>query len=103
MNKIEKSIVLSTFLVSVIYIVLFNLNFPHYWNNSPIIFPDRVVDILWYVCFALSLITFAICIVDTGKRKLNSRASWVIYMVLIGVIAIPHYYIKYGGHPRVGT
>jgi hypothetical protein len=101
MSYAEKFVVLTTFALSMLYIVLFNLNMPHYWSNSARIVPENVIDALWVVSLLFSLITLILCIRDSGMRDLANRAGWIAYMLLLGVIGIPHYYLKYGRHPRV--
>jgi hypothetical protein len=100
MNKLEKTIVLSTFLVCGLYIILFNMNMPHYWSGDPLLVPELIIDWLWWLGLISCIVTIVICIRDTGKRKLENRDGWVAYMVLFGVVGIPHYYIKYGRHSR---
>jgi len=100
MNNTEKIIVLGTFSVIVLYIVFFNLNFAHYWNNSPRIIPEKILSIFWVASLLMSVITLIVCIRDSGKRNLESRSNWIIYMILFGSVGVPHYYFKYGRHPR---
>jgi hypothetical protein len=101
MNKAEKTIVIGTFGLTVLFIVLFNLNMPHYWGNSPLVVPESAIDTLWLICMLLSITTLFLCIRDSGKRDLTNRIGWVAYMLLIGAIGIPHYYIKHGRFPCV--
>lgn len=100
MNKTEKIFVLGAFVIFALYFVLFNMNLPHYWNNSPRAIPENIIDVLWVLSLTFAIITLILCIRDSGKRNLASRASWVVYMIVVGVIGIPHYYLKHGRHPR---
>ena len=101
MNKAEKIVVLSTFGLSVLFIILFNLNMPHYWNNnSPLIVPVMAIDTMWLICLFLSIATLLLCIKDSGNRNLPNRTAWTVYMLFIGAIGMPHYYDKNGMHPH---
>ena len=100
MSNTEKVIVTITMVTGIIYIVLFNLNIQHYWAGEPAVVSDRLIDSIWVAAFILGAVATVLCIVDTGKRPLNNRAAWVAYIVLFGVIGVPHYYFKYGRHSR---
>ena len=100
MNQIEKSILLITLIISVAYIIAFNLNVPYYWSNEPRVVPDGILRLMWLCTFILGITALVLCIRDSGKRNLEKRASWIAYMVLIGAFGIPHYYFKHGRHAR---
>jgi len=100
MNKIEKSLILIALIVSVVYIVAFNLNVPHYWSDEPRVISENTLKIIWYFALLFSIATIIVIIKDSGKRNIENRTSWLAYILLLSVIAIPHYYLKYGRNVR---
>lgn len=100
MNKLEEAIVVGTLLLSVVYVVAFNFNVPYYWGHGERIVPQLALDTLWKVVIVLSILTLVVCIRDSGRRGLENRAGWVTYMLFLGAIGVPHYYLKHGRRPR---
>lgn len=100
MSKLEKTILIVTLVLAVAYIVAFNMNVPYYWGSGERVVPKGIVDALWVLVLLMSVITLAVCIRDSGLRKLQNRGWWISYMVLLGAVAIPHYYIKHGRRSR---
>lgn len=100
MNRLEKTILMVTGALAVVYIVAFNLNVSYYWGSGQRVFAKGVVDALWGFLLLMSVATLAICIRDTGLRQLQNRGGWIFYILLLGAVAIPHYYIKHGRWPR---
>ena len=99
MSFVEKLVVVGTLVLSLVYIIGFNLNVPHYWSGAPQVFPDEVLNMMFPILLLANLVTLIICIIDSGRRNLENRHGWIAYMVLIGAVGIPHYYIKYGRFP----
>lgn len=100
MSKVEKTILIFTVIIAVTYVVAFNMNVPYYWGSGERVVPKGVVDVLWAVVILMSVATLAICIRDTGLRRLQNRGWWISYILLLGAVAIPHYYIKHGRRSR---
>ena len=100
MNKSEKTVVVGTLFLLAVYLVAFNLNVPYHWGHGERLVPQGALDVLWKVGLVLSILTLVICIRDSGRRNLEDRASWVAYMLLLGAVGVPHYFLKYGRRPR---
>ncbi len=100
MNNMERRVVVATFVLAVIYIIAFNLNVPYHWGHGERIIPQLVLNTLWSLSLILSVVTLILCIRDSGRRHLENRTGWVVYMVMFGAVGIPHYYYRYGRHPH---
>ena len=101
MNHTEKLILLFSLVVLVVYIIAFNLNVPHYWSGAERVVPENILKILQYATLFFAVSSLGVCIRDSGKRNLDDRSLWVLYMLIIGVIGMPHYYFRIGKAPRV--
>lgn len=100
MSKPEKTIIFSTFIMLAAYIVVFNLNVPYYWGYGEKLIPPMMLDILWKIGSVMSILTLMVCIKDSGQRNLENRGGWIVYMLVLGAVGVPHYYIRHGRRPR---